>query len=263
MKIIIRNSSLTFQTSSSTARDILSHFSGTFAEEQKAAFGTFVGTLESAGLLGKITHMFLPILSSNTTECVWDAKTSTQFDTTEQLVCSNNELYTVEGVSGVKSQVTIPEAKGNYEAHIGYRLSSRTNTTRPVLFKGSLSLQPLFQNSLLTYYGPGNKFITVTNCESYNTNPHTITTRLNEMSGQAVTNENLKVIFDGTNGTLSITDNAVYPSTLVGFSFANCEQYAHCQNVRYRVIIITQPLTDAEALTINTAISTLMAAFFA
>lgn len=263
MKLILRNTTLKFEASSSTARDIIAHYSGTLTTAQRDAFSTFISTLESANLFDKVTHLFLPMLSSNTTECVWDAKTSTQLSTNEQLLCANNELYTIEGTSSTNSSVVVSGVTGDYDVHIGYRLSSRMNTTRPILFKGSLSLQPVFQDHKLTYYGPGNKFITVTDRDPYDINPHVVTTKLNEVASQAVSDSNLKVIFDGQAGTLDITEGAVYPSTLINFSFANCTQYAHCQNVRYRIIVITQSLTSEQATTINMAIGTLMTAFFA
>lgn len=59
---------------SELAKTYLAKYSKVLNSSQKMAFGIFIDTLDSNGVLNKITDMWIPCLSANVTEAIYNAK---------------------------------------------------------------------------------------------------------------------------------------------------------------------------------------------
>lgn len=261
MKVILVNSSIVF--ANNKAKEILDHYTKGLTEKKRDAIIAFFKAVDYKGLTNEIQRMFIPMISSGLTECAYDAISKEQFSPTIAMVY--DDVYGFKTTDNTNadmySSLSIPMTINNYDVHIGYYQLNRLNSIRQKLLASPVALQPMFTDTKLTYYGTPTNLITANNVDTYVTGNHVVSTRI-KIDRNPLSSDNLKSIFDGTDCILEFPTSDTYFYTNNELRIAPVEQYAYNDKTCYEIIVVTNSLSDENALFFNKAIQDLQNAFF-
>lgn len=112
-------------------QQILSHYTRSLTDKQKYAFQLFYRGLQSAGLLDKITNLYLPILANSVNEAMFNIVAgkvdATNVGNNTYAMNSNNALYcTQTNKTEVTNPLTFPYSASTKNMHLMMYIASNT-----------------------------------------------------------------------------------------------------------------------------------------